>query len=254
MSDSSTAVVVVPVAALTLTEEPRYLQLRQTVPEQFGRSAEAVEAAYRDYRELALSRQGLQRIYIVTLTLALSMALLVAIALAVLLANRLSQPLVRGIETHRHGAKIVGQMHHFIRRVLGQVFVLLRLTCADKVPSHLDKLFDRFRDVARYQPGEQHRKAGGNKHPDGGDGIEPLVVFVNIDERLLNKDLPALLRRLRASSKPSARRKANGARSTATNAPAVAPSNGRARSCGHAAMPTRPSDAGIAGRWRSLAA
>jgi nitrogen fixation/metabolism regulation signal transduction histidine kinase len=85
--------VVVPVAALTLTEEPRYLQLRQTVPEQFGRSAEAVEAAYRDYRELALSRQGLQRIYIVTLTLALSMALLVAIALAVLLANRLSQPL-----------------------------------------------------------------------------------------------------------------------------------------------------------------
>jgi nitrogen fixation/metabolism regulation signal transduction histidine kinase len=85
--------VVVPVATLTLADEARYLQLRQTVPEQFGRSAEAVEAAYRDYRELALSRQGLQRIYIVTLTLALSMALLVAIALAVLLANRLSQPL-----------------------------------------------------------------------------------------------------------------------------------------------------------------
>jgi nitrogen fixation/metabolism regulation signal transduction histidine kinase len=63
------------------------------VPEQFGRSAEAVEAAYRDYRELALSRQGLKRIYIVTLTLALSMALLVAIALAVVLANRLSEPL-----------------------------------------------------------------------------------------------------------------------------------------------------------------
>jgi nitrogen fixation/metabolism regulation signal transduction histidine kinase len=85
--------VVIPIATLTLTDEARYLQLRQTVPEQFGRSAEAVEAAYRDYRELALSRQGLKRIYIVTLTLALSMALLVAIALAVLLANRLSQPL-----------------------------------------------------------------------------------------------------------------------------------------------------------------
>jgi nitrogen fixation/metabolism regulation signal transduction histidine kinase len=69
------------------------VQLRQSVPEQFGRSAEAVEAAYRDYRELALSRQGLKRIYIVTLTLALSMALLVAIALAVVLANRLSEPL-----------------------------------------------------------------------------------------------------------------------------------------------------------------
>ena len=35
------------------------------------RASEAVEAAYRDYRELALSRQGLKRIYIVTLTLAL---------------------------------------------------------------------------------------------------------------------------------------------------------------------------------------
>ncbi len=85
--------VVVPLASFALAEEARYLQLRQTVPEQFARSAEAVEAAYRDYRELALSRQGLQRIYIVTLTLALSMALLVAIALAVLLADRLSQPL-----------------------------------------------------------------------------------------------------------------------------------------------------------------
>jgi nitrogen fixation/metabolism regulation signal transduction histidine kinase len=85
--------VVVPVAALALADEARYLQLRQTVPEQFGRSAEAVEAAYRDYRELALARQGLKRIYIVTLTLALSMALLVAIALAVVLANRLSEPL-----------------------------------------------------------------------------------------------------------------------------------------------------------------
>jgi nitrogen fixation/metabolism regulation signal transduction histidine kinase len=85
--------VVVPVAILNIADEARYLQLRQTVPEQFGRSAEAVETAYRDYRELALSRQGLKRIYIVTLTLALSMALLVAIALAVLLANRLSEPL-----------------------------------------------------------------------------------------------------------------------------------------------------------------
>ena len=85
--------VVVPVAGLALADETRFLQLRQTVPAQFARSAEAVEAAYRDYRELALSRQGLKRIYIVTLTLALSMALLVAIALSVVLANRLSEPL-----------------------------------------------------------------------------------------------------------------------------------------------------------------
>jgi len=85
--------VIVPVAGFYLADETRFLQLRQTVPDHFGKSAEAVEAAYRDYRELALSRQGLKQIYIVTLTLALSMALLVAIALAVLLANRLSEPL-----------------------------------------------------------------------------------------------------------------------------------------------------------------
>ena len=85
--------VVVPINTLALTDEARYLQLRQTLPESFTRSAEAVEAAYRDYRELALSRQGLKRIYIVTLTLALLMGLFFAIALAVILSNRLSSPL-----------------------------------------------------------------------------------------------------------------------------------------------------------------
>lgn len=85
--------VVVPMASLAIAAEPRFLQLRQPVPELFGRSAEAVEAAYRDYRELALARQGLKRIYIVTLTLALAMALLAALSLAAILAGRLSGPL-----------------------------------------------------------------------------------------------------------------------------------------------------------------
>ena len=85
--------VIVPLAGISLAEETRYLQLRQPVPDLFGNSVEAVEAAYRDYRELALSRQELKLIYIVTLTLALSMTLFVAIALAVILARRLSEPL-----------------------------------------------------------------------------------------------------------------------------------------------------------------
>jgi nitrogen fixation/metabolism regulation signal transduction histidine kinase len=85
--------VILPVASLALTDESRYLQLRQVVPSGLARSAEAVEDAYRDYRELALSRQGLRRIYIVTLTLALLMALFVAVSLAVILANRLAAPL-----------------------------------------------------------------------------------------------------------------------------------------------------------------
>jgi len=85
--------VVVPIEGLALADEERFLQLRRILPESFVNSAEAIESAYRDYRELALSRQGLKRIYIVTLTLALLMALFVAIALAVILSNRLSEPL-----------------------------------------------------------------------------------------------------------------------------------------------------------------
>ncbi len=85
--------VVVPISGIALADESRYLELRQPVPASLARSAEAVESAYRDYRELALSRQGLRRIYIVTLTLALLMALFVAVSLAVILANRLAAPL-----------------------------------------------------------------------------------------------------------------------------------------------------------------
>ena len=85
--------VVVPIAGATLAEESRFLQLRQALPETFARATAAVEAAYRDYRQLALAREELKLIYLVTLTLALGMTLLVAIALAAILANRLSEPL-----------------------------------------------------------------------------------------------------------------------------------------------------------------
>jgi nitrogen fixation/metabolism regulation signal transduction histidine kinase len=85
--------VIVPVDARGLADEARFLQLRQSVPASFARSAEAVEGAYRDYRELALSRDGLKRIYIVTLTFALLMALFVAVAVAVTQSNLLAEPL-----------------------------------------------------------------------------------------------------------------------------------------------------------------
>ncbi len=85
--------VVVPVDVARLPDEARFLQLRATVPASFARNAEAVEAAYRDYRELAISREGLQRIYLVTLTFALLMALFVAIAVAVAQSGLLAEPL-----------------------------------------------------------------------------------------------------------------------------------------------------------------
>ena len=97
--------VVLPIPGGALGEEPRFLQLRKNVPETLARNAEVVEGAYRDYRELALSRQGLKRIYIVTLTLALVMALFVAIALAAILSARLSDPLAKLAEATQAVAK-----------------------------------------------------------------------------------------------------------------------------------------------------
>jgi nitrogen fixation/metabolism regulation signal transduction histidine kinase len=85
--------VIVPVGTRGLADGARFLQLRQTVPPSFAKSAEAVEAAYRDYRELAISRDGLKRIYLVTLTFALLMALFVAVAVAVTQSNLLAEPL-----------------------------------------------------------------------------------------------------------------------------------------------------------------
>ena len=85
--------VIVPLDSQGLAEEARFLQLRNSVPSSFARSAEAVEAAYRDYRELAISRDGLKRIYVVTLTFALLMALFVAVAVAVTQSNLLAEPL-----------------------------------------------------------------------------------------------------------------------------------------------------------------
>jgi nitrogen fixation/metabolism regulation signal transduction histidine kinase len=84
---------IVPLEPRTLADEVRFIQLRATVPASFARNAEAVEAAYRDYRELAISRDGLKRIYVVTLTFALLMALFVAVAAAVTQSSRLAEPL-----------------------------------------------------------------------------------------------------------------------------------------------------------------
>jgi Signal transduction histidine kinase involved in nitrogen fixation and metabolism regulation len=64
------------------------------VPESFGRHADAVQEAYREYQQLTLGRSGLKRIYTVTLSLTLLLALLGALAFAVLIARRLAAPLL----------------------------------------------------------------------------------------------------------------------------------------------------------------
>ncbi len=85
--------VLMPLDSSGLAEEARFLQLRDSVSPAFSRSAEAVEAAYRDYRELAIAREGLKRIYVVALSFALLMALFVAVTIAVTQSNLIAEPL-----------------------------------------------------------------------------------------------------------------------------------------------------------------
>lgn len=97
--------VVVPVNVLSLNEDIRLLQLLQPVPKQLAQDAETVQAVYRDYQELSLSRLGLKRLYALTLTLTLLLAWLSALALAFLISERLSAPL----EILAEGTRAVAQ-------------------------------------------------------------------------------------------------------------------------------------------------
>ena len=85
--------VLVPVLSPGLGSETRILQLIQPVPSGLALNAERVQGVYRDYQELSLGREGLTRIYAMTLTLTVLLALFTAIAAAFVLARRLSAPL-----------------------------------------------------------------------------------------------------------------------------------------------------------------
>ena len=77
-----------------LLNESRILQVTKAVPTTLANDALAVDAAYREYQERALGREGLRRMYIGTLTLSLFLAVFGAVLLAVLLGNQLARPLL----------------------------------------------------------------------------------------------------------------------------------------------------------------
>lgn len=74
--------------------EPRFLLVTQSLPTTLVANALAVTEANREYQERALARQGLRRMYIGTLTLALFLAVFGAVLLAVLLGNQIARPLL----------------------------------------------------------------------------------------------------------------------------------------------------------------
>lgn len=85
--------VLIPIGTTKKLGGPKVLQFIQPVSQQFSADAETVQAVYRDYQELTLSRLGLKRLYGITLTLSLLIVLLSAVSAAFLLSERLSSPL-----------------------------------------------------------------------------------------------------------------------------------------------------------------
>ena len=86
--------VLLPQTGLAFDEDRRLLQVTQDLPPTLVNNALEVQAAYREYPERALAREGLRRMYIGTLTLSLFLAVLGAILLAVVLGNQLARPLL----------------------------------------------------------------------------------------------------------------------------------------------------------------
>lgn len=85
---------------------PRYiLQFTQPVEKQIETDAETVQAVYRDYQALVLSRLGLKRLYAITLTLSLLVVLLTAISAAFFLSEKLGSSL----ESLAEGTRAVAQ-------------------------------------------------------------------------------------------------------------------------------------------------
>jgi nitrogen fixation/metabolism regulation signal transduction histidine kinase len=81
------------------------LQFIQPEPKQIEADAETVQAVYRDYQELTLSRLGLKRLYAITLTLSLLVVLLTAVSAAFYLSERFGSSL----EALAEGTRAVAQ-------------------------------------------------------------------------------------------------------------------------------------------------
>ncbi len=89
------AVALIPSNDITLAPaEERFLMVVQVVPPALVANALAVQAAYREYQQRAIARDGLRRMYIGTLTLAGVLSVFGAVLLAVMLGNQIVRPML----------------------------------------------------------------------------------------------------------------------------------------------------------------
>ena len=88
------ALALIPSREFSIGEQERFLLVTQALPPTLAANALAVQTAYREYQQRALARDGLRRMYIGTLTLALVLAVFAAVLLAAVLGNQLARPLL----------------------------------------------------------------------------------------------------------------------------------------------------------------
>jgi nitrogen fixation/metabolism regulation signal transduction histidine kinase len=89
------ALVPIPSNEISLgAREERFLYVMRTVSPQLVANALAVQNAYREYQRRAIAQDGLRRMYIGTLTLALVLAVFGAVLVAAILGNQIARPLV----------------------------------------------------------------------------------------------------------------------------------------------------------------
>ena len=139
--------------ALALQPEAKFLQLIQPVPETLAQNAEALRAAYSEYQERSLSRSGLRKIYIVTLTLTLLLAIFAAIVSAFLIATDLAEPLLLLAE----GTKAVAEGDLSPRRIVATSDELGTLTKSFNTMTR--QLFDARAAVERNRSELENAKA-----------------------------------------------------------------------------------------------
>ena len=99
------AVALIPSPRVAIDEQERYLLVTQSISPLLASNALAVQTAYREYQQRAIARDGLRRMYIGTLTLALVLAVFGALLLALLLSNQIVRPLLLLAEGVRQVAR-----------------------------------------------------------------------------------------------------------------------------------------------------
>ena len=80
--------------SLSLDNTERFMLAVQPLPPVVVTNALAVQAAYRDYQQRALAREGLRRMYVGTLTLTVVLSVFGSVLIAVVFGNQIARPLL----------------------------------------------------------------------------------------------------------------------------------------------------------------